>query len=51
MISLFKEEELIFRFVLDSIPFSQTGYVKSHIDYEEKIRSGKNITKIVCGSE
>jgi murein DD-endopeptidase MepM/ murein hydrolase activator NlpD len=46
MISLFKEEDLLFRFVLDSIPFSQTGYVKSHIDYAEKIRSGKNIQKL-----
>jgi len=46
MISLFKEEELLFRFVLDSIPFSLTGYVKSHVDYAEKMRSGKNIQKL-----
>jgi murein DD-endopeptidase MepM/ murein hydrolase activator NlpD len=46
MISLFKEEELLFRFILDSIPFSHTGYVKSHVDYAEKLRSGKNIQKL-----
>lgn len=34
------------RFLLDSIPFDLTNYVSSHIDYEEKLRSGKVIQKL-----
>ena len=44
--SLYEDSILHFRCVIDSIPFSQTGYVASHIDYEEKIRSGRTIQKL-----
>ena len=44
--SLYKDSILHFRCVIDSIPFSQTGYVASYIDYEEKIRSGRVIQKM-----
>ena len=49
--SLYEDSILHFRCVIDSIPFSQTGYVASLIDYEEKIKTGKTHTKIVCRSE
>jgi len=45
-ISLFLDEKQIFLCRLDSIPFSQAGYVNSHIDYEERIRSKKKIQKL-----
>ncbi len=44
--SLYEDSVLHFRCVIDSIPFSQTGYVASHIDYDEKIRSGRVIQKM-----
>jgi murein DD-endopeptidase MepM/ murein hydrolase activator NlpD len=44
--SLYEDSILHFRCVIDSIPFFQTGYVASHIDYEEKIRSGRVIQKM-----
>jgi hypothetical protein len=44
--SLYEDSILHFRCVIDSIPFSQTGYVASLIDYEEKIRTGKTIQKL-----
>jgi hypothetical protein len=30
----------------DSIPFSMSGYINSHVDYEEKMKSGKSIQKL-----
>jgi murein DD-endopeptidase MepM/ murein hydrolase activator NlpD len=45
-VSLYEDNKMHFRFVLDSIPFSLAGYINSHIDYEEKIRSGKSIQKL-----
>jgi hypothetical protein len=45
-VSLFEDSRMHLRFVLDSIPFSLSGYVDSHIDYEEKLRSGKTIQKL-----
>jgi murein DD-endopeptidase MepM/ murein hydrolase activator NlpD len=44
--SLYEDSILHFRCVIDSIPFFQTGYVASHIDYAEKIRSGRVIQKM-----
>jgi hypothetical protein len=44
--SLYEDSILHFRCVIDSIPFSQTGYVASMIDYGEKIRGGKTIQKL-----
>jgi murein DD-endopeptidase MepM/ murein hydrolase activator NlpD len=45
-VSLFEDNRMHFRFVLDSIPFSLSGYVDSHMDYEEKLKSGKTIQKL-----
>jgi murein DD-endopeptidase MepM/ murein hydrolase activator NlpD len=45
-IKLFSDGSLYFMCTLDSIPFSLTTYVNSHVDYEEKIRSGRNIQKL-----
>jgi hypothetical protein len=36
---------LHFRAIIDSVPFAQTGYVASFIDYEEKIRGSHTIQK------
>jgi hypothetical protein len=44
--SLYEDSILHFRCVIDSIPFFQTGYVASMIDYEEKIRNGRTIQKL-----
>ncbi len=40
------DDQIICEYRLDSIPFSMTSYVNSHIDYGEKIRSGKVIQKL-----
>ncbi|MBN1158108.1 MAG: M23 family metallopeptidase [Bacteroidales bacterium] len=40
------DEQLISHFRLDSIPFHMTAYVESHIDYGEKIKSGRIIQKL-----
>jgi hypothetical protein len=45
-VRLYEDNRIRFRFVLDSIPFSLSSYVDSHIDYEEKIKSGKIIQKL-----
>jgi murein DD-endopeptidase MepM/ murein hydrolase activator NlpD len=45
-ISLFINDTLQYLCILDSIPFSKTAYVNSHVDYEEKIRSGRTIQKL-----
>ena len=37
---------LISSFELDRIPFHKTSYVNSHIDYAEKISSGRKIQKL-----
>jgi murein DD-endopeptidase MepM/ murein hydrolase activator NlpD len=44
--SVYKDSILHFRCVIDSIPFSQTGYVASMIDYEEKVLNGRTIQKL-----
>ena len=45
-ISMTMDERQVFFCRIDSIPFSMAAYVNSHIDYEEKIRTGKNIQKL-----
>jgi hypothetical protein len=40
------DNSLVFAFELDRIPFSEGSYVNSHIDYAEKILSGKKIQKL-----
>jgi hypothetical protein len=44
--SVYEDSLLYFRCIIDSIPFSQTGYVASMIDYEEKIKNGRTIQKL-----
>ena len=45
-ISLKLDEKKLFSCYIDSIPFSQGSYVNSYIDYEEKMKSGRNIQKL-----
>jgi len=45
-LSLFLDELPLFKCRFDSIPFSMMGYVNSHIDYAEKMKSGKVIHKL-----
>lgn len=40
------DEQVICHFRLDSIPFDMTAYVDSHIDYGEKVQSGRIIQKL-----
>lgn len=40
------DDQIICHYRLDSISFSMTSYVNSHIDYGEKIRSGRVIQKL-----
>jgi len=44
-LSLFIDSNLIYKHSIDKFSFYETGYVKSHIDYAEKIRSKKTIQK------
>ena len=45
-ISLRVDDRLQFQCRFDSIPFEMSGYVNSHMDYEEKLKSGKSIQKL-----
>jgi len=45
-VRLLADDQMHLRFTLDSIPFSFSGSVDSHVDYEEKIKSGKSIRKL-----
>ncbi len=45
-VSLSVDGRLTFRFRLDSIPFSLTGMMNSHIDYAEQILHGYSIQKL-----
>jgi murein DD-endopeptidase MepM/ murein hydrolase activator NlpD len=45
-IALYCEDTLRFLCRLDSISFAQAPYVNSYVDYEEKMRSGRNIQKL-----
>jgi hypothetical protein len=45
-ISMTLDKRPVFFCRIDSIPFSMSAYVNSHIDYEEKARTGKNIQKM-----
>lgn len=45
-ISMTMDERWVFFCRIDSIPFSMAAYVNSHIDYEEKVSTGKNIQKL-----
>ncbi|MCK5171395.1 MAG: M23 family metallopeptidase [Bacteroidales bacterium] len=44
-LSVFIDSLLIYNHSIDKFSFYETGYVKSHIDYAEKIRSKKTIHK------
>ncbi len=44
-LSVFIDSLLIYNHSIDKFSFYETGYVKSHIDYAEKIRSKKTIQK------
>ncbi len=43
---LFVDGKRLSGFVLDSIPFSGSGYMNSHIDYAEEVRTGISIQKL-----
>lgn len=45
-VSLKVDDTLRFAFELDKIPFPQASYVNSHIDYAEKMNSGRKIQKL-----
>jgi hypothetical protein len=45
-ISLKVDDTLRFAFELDKIPFNQSSYVNSHIDYAEKMTSDRKIQKL-----
>jgi murein DD-endopeptidase MepM/ murein hydrolase activator NlpD len=45
-INLSVDEKVLFSCRFDSIPFSMGSYVNSHIDYDEKMRSGKVVQKL-----
>lgn len=38
--------EEIYSHIIDNIPFSEAGYIKSHADYSEKILSNKSVQKL-----
>lgn len=44
-LSLFVDSVLIYKHSIDKFSFYETGYVKSHIDYAEKMKSKKTIQK------
>ncbi len=44
-LSVFIDTLLIYKHSIDKFSFYETGYVKSHIDYAEKMRSEKTIQK------
>jgi hypothetical protein len=46
ILSLYIDGTPLFKCRFDSIPFSMMGYVNSHIDYDEKMKSGKVIHKL-----
>lgn len=45
-ISLKVDNQLQFHCRFDSIPFEMAGYVNSHVDYEERVKNGKEIQKL-----
>jgi hypothetical protein len=45
-VSLMVDDTQRFSFELDKIPFQKSSYIDSHIDYAEKISSGKKIQKL-----
>jgi murein DD-endopeptidase MepM/ murein hydrolase activator NlpD len=45
-VSLLVDDAPVSSFKLDRIPFEKTSYVNSHIDYAEKIFSGRKIQKL-----
>ncbi len=45
-VSLMVDDRLVNSFELDRIPFDQSAYVNSHVDYAEKISSGRKIQKL-----
>lgn len=44
-LSAFINDDLIYNYTLDKFAFSESAYVRSHIDYAEKIKSKKTIQK------
>lgn len=44
-LSVFVDSLLIYKHTIDKFSFYETGYVKSHIDYAEKIKSKRTIQK------
>ncbi len=45
IIDLYMNDTLVYNFHIDKFSFAETRYLNSHIDYAEKIRSGKVIQK------
>lgn len=44
-LSVFVDNVEIYNHIIDKISFSETGYIKSHIDYAEKTKSKRTIQK------
>ena len=38
--------EHLYRHTIDAIPFAEAGYIKSHMDYEEKLKSKLSVQKL-----
>ena len=45
-LELFFDDSLIFSFTIDQISFTETRYIKSHLDYAEKKLNKRNIHKL-----
>jgi len=45
-LTLWVDSVKIYSHTIDKISFAETGYIKSHIDYAEKVRSKKSIQKM-----
>jgi murein DD-endopeptidase MepM/ murein hydrolase activator NlpD len=45
-VSLGVDGRPVFSFNLDSIPFEKSSYINSHIDYAEKVNTGRKIQKL-----
>jgi len=45
-VSLMVDDKSVSSFELDRIPFHKSSYVNSHIDYAEKVNSGRKIQKL-----
>jgi murein DD-endopeptidase MepM/ murein hydrolase activator NlpD len=45
-LDFFIDDTLIYSFTIDKISFSETKYIKSHLDYAEKVLNKRNVHKL-----